>query len=461
MNIVALATASGSGAIAVIRISGINAIEIADRIFTPYHKGRLTDAQTHTVHLGILKDGERVIDECLATIFKGKKSYTGEPTVEFSCHGSSYIVQEVIKICLKNGCRLAEAGEFTKRAFLNGKLDLSQAEAVADLIASDSAASHQIAMQQMRGGFTLEIENLRQELLNFASLLELELDFSEEDVEFADRNQFKELLQKIDGTISQLVQSFSVGNVIKNGIPVAIIGKPNAGKSTLLNALLNEERAIVSDIAGTTRDTIEEVLHIDGMAFRFIDTAGIRETADKIEEIGVKKAKEKIEKARILLYLYDENDTTPQEVISFIKEVHRSDLKIFLLKTKTALLNQKYSDFEAELKQNLVPHYTDTLIGISAKEGVNISLLKSEIATYANRITSTNGMVITNLRHYEALVNAQNEIRKVQEGLEVNLSGDLLAIDVRETLYHLGSITGQVTNDEVLGNIFANFCIGK
>ncbi len=460
MNIVALATASGSGAIAVIRISGINAIEIADRIFTPYHKGRLADAQTHTVHLGILKDGERVIDECLATIFKGKKSYTGEPTVEFSCHGSSYIVQEVIKICLKNGCRLAEAGEFTKRAFLNGKLDLSQAEAVADLIASDSAASHQIAMQQMRGGFTLEIENLRQELLNFASLLELELDFSEEDVEFADRNQFKELLQKIDGTISQLVQSFSVGNVIKNGIPVAIIGKPNAGKSTLLNALLNEERAIVSDIAGTTRDTIEEVLHIDGMAFRFIDTAGIRETADKIEEIGVKKAKEKIEKARILLYLYDENDTTPQEVISFIKEVHRSDLKIFLLKTKTALLNQKYSDFEAELKQNLVPHYTDTLIGISAKEGVNISLLKSEIATYANRITSTNGMVITNLRHYEALVNAQNEIRKVQEGLEVNLSGDLLAIDVRETLYHLGSITGQVTNDEVLGNIFANFCIG-
>ncbi len=461
MNIVALATASGSGAIAVIRISGINAIEIADRIFTPYHKGRLADAQTHTVHLGILKDGERVIDECLATIFKGKKSYTGEPTVEFSCHGSSYIVQEVIKICLKNGCRLAEAGEFTKRAFLNGKLDLSQAEAVADLIASDSAASHQIAMQQMRGGFTLEIENLRQELLNFASLLELELDFSEEDVEFADRNQFKELLQKIDGTISQLVQSFSVGNVIKNGIPVAIIGKPNAGKSTLLNALLNEERAIVSDIAGTTRDTVEEVLHIDGMAFRFIDTAGIRETADKIEEIGVKKAKEKIEKARILLYLYDENDTTPQEVISFIKEVHRSDLKIFLLKTKTALLNQKYSDFEAELKQNLVPHYTDTLIGISAKEGVNISLLKSEIATYANRITSTNGMVITNLRHYEALVNAQNEIRKVQEGLEVNLSGDLLAIDVRETLYHLGSITGQVTNDEVLGNIFANFCIGK
>lgn len=461
MNIVALATASGSGAIAVIRISGINAIEIADRIFTPYHKGRLVDAQTHTVHLGILKDGERVIDECLATIFKGKKSYTGEPTVEFSCHGSSYIVQEVIKTCLKNGCRLAEAGEFTKRAFLNGKLDLSQAEAVADLIASDSAASHQIAMQQMRGGFTLEIENLRQELLNFASLLELELDFSEEDVEFADRNQFKELLQKIDGTISQLVQSFSVGNVIKNGIPVAIIGKPNAGKSTLLNALLNEERAIVSDIAGTTRDTIEEVLHIDGMAFRFIDTAGIRETADKIEEIGVKKAKEKIEKARILLYLYDENDTTPQEVISFIKEVHRSDLKIFLLKTKTALLNQKYSDFEAELKQNLVPHYTDTLIGISAKEGVNISLLKSEIATYANRITSTNGMVITNLRHYEALVNAQHEIKKVQEGLEMNLSGDLLAIDVRETLYHLGSITGQVTNDEVLGNIFANFCIGK
>lgn len=462
MNIVALATASGNGAISIIRISGIEAIEIADRIFTTYHKGKLIDAPTHTTHLGIFKDGNRVIDECLATIFKGKKSYTGEPTVEFSCHGSNYIVQEIIKTCLKNNCRLAEAGEFTKRAFLNGKLDLSQAEAVADLIASDSAASHQIALQQMRGGFTHEIEKLRQELLNFASLLELELDFSEEDIEFADRIQFTQLLQKIDSTISQLVTSFSVGNVIKNGIPVAIIGKPNAGKSTLLNALLNEERAIVSDIAGTTRDTIEEIIYIENIAFRLIDTAGIRETSDIIEEIGVKKAIEKIEKARILLYLYDENDSSTTEIINFIKEIYRPDLKIFLLKTKIALNSSEFSDFDAELKTHLIPEYTDTIIGISAKEGLNIPLLKSELAIYANKITTTNSnTIITNIRHYEALINAQNEINKVREGIEKNISNDFIAIDVREALYHLGSITGQVTNDELLGNIFANFCIGK
>ncbi|MDO4229605.1 MAG: tRNA uridine-5-carboxymethylaminomethyl(34) synthesis GTPase MnmE [Capnocytophaga sp.] len=461
-TIVALATAQGSGAIAVIRLSGNEAIEIADRIFKPYHKGNLADAPTHSVHLGVLKDNDRIIDECLATLFKENKSYTGEPTVEFSCHGSSYIIQEVLKICISKGCRLAQAGEFTQRAFLNGKLALSQAEAVADLIASDNQATHQVAINQMRGGFTQLIQGLRQELLNFASLIELELDFAEEDVEFADRSQFKALLQKIDRTIEELVASFSVGNVIKNGIPVAIIGKPNAGKSTLLNALLNEERAIVSDIAGTTRDTIEEVLHINGTAFRLIDTAGIRETTDQIEEIGVQKAIEKIEKARILLYLYDENDSEVNEICEFIQKIHRSDLKIFLIKTKIALSSAEFSLFDEKLKQNLVPTYTDMILGISAKEGTNIPLLREELSTYAEQMTSSGGStIITNVRHCEALRNAQNEIHKIQNGLSEGISGDLLAIDIRQALYHFGEITGEITNDEILGNIFSKFCIGK
>ncbi|MFJ1402576.1 tRNA uridine-5-carboxymethylaminomethyl(34) synthesis GTPase MnmE [Capnocytophaga canimorsus] len=461
-TIIALATASGSGAIAIIRISGKDAISIADSVFKAHHGRSLANSDSHTVHLGYFFDNKTIIDECLATIFKGNKSYTGEPTVEFSCHGSSYIIQQVIKVCLAKGCRLAKAGEFTLRAFLNGKMDLSQAEAVADLIASDSEAAHTIAMKQMRGGFTSEIEELRTELLNFASLIELELDFSEEDVEFADRNQFRSLLSRIQTTIKRLMDSFATGNVIKNGVPVAIVGKPNAGKSTLLNVLLNEERAIVSDIAGTTRDTIEEVLHIGGTAFRFIDTAGIRETSDKIEEIGVKKAKEKITQANVLLYLYDELDNQPEEVIDFVKEVYRDDLKIILLHNKVDVSGGEFGDFDRKLKSELVPKYTDIILGISAKENINIDILKSELATYAESFTSSeNNVIISNSRHYEALSNALAEIIKVQEGLETNLSGDLLAIDIREALYHLGTISGEVTNDEVLGNIFANFCIGK
>ncbi|MDT9500361.1 tRNA uridine-5-carboxymethylaminomethyl(34) synthesis GTPase MnmE [Capnocytophaga canimorsus] len=461
-TIIALATASGSGAIAIIRISGKDAISIADSIFKAHHGRSLANSDSHTVHLGYFFDNKTIIDECLATIFKGNKSYTGEPTVEFSCHGSSYIIQQVIKVCLSKGCRLAKAGEFTLRAFLNGKMDLSQAEAVADLIASDSEAAHAIAMKQMRGGFTSEIEELRTELLNFASLIELELDFSEEDVEFADRNQFRSLLSRIQTTIKRLMDSFATGNVIKNGVPVAIVGKPNAGKSTLLNVLLNEERAIVSDIAGTTRDTIEEVLHIGGTAFRFIDTAGIRETSDKIEEIGVKKAKEKITQANVLLYLYDELDNQPEEVIDFVKEVYRDDLKIILLHNKVDVSGGEFGDFDRKLKLELVPKYTDIILGISAKENINIDILKSELSMYAESFTSyANNVIISNSRHYEALSNALAEIIKVQEGLEMNLSGDLLAIDIREALYHLGTISGEVTNDEVLGNIFTNFCIGK
>ena len=464
-TIVALATATGVGAIAVIRLSGKEAITLSDKIFKTLNGKPLSEAPSHTVHLGTIKSENQVIDECLATIFKGKKSYTGEPVVEFSCHGSAYITQEVIKLCLANGARLAQAGEFTKRAFLNGKLALNQAEAVADLIASDSKASHQVALQQMRGGFTSEIEGLRQELLNFASLIELELDFSEEDVAFADRKQLEQLLKRIKTTLQGLVQSFSAGNAIKNGIPVAIVGKPNAGKSTLLNTLLNEERAIVSDIAGTTRDTIEETLHIAGVTFRFIDTAGIRDTQDKIEAIGVEKAKEKIKKAQIVLYLYNEKENTTDEVVQFVEENYRKGLKILLLHNKTDNEYIGLSDFDEEIEEKLNPEerkYGYGQLRISAKEKINIEALKKLLSLYAKELTSTeSATIITNIRHYEALKNALEALEKVEEGLMNHLSGDLLAIDIREVLYHLGSITGAVSNDELLGNIFSRFCIGK
>ena len=464
-TIVALATATGVGAISVIRLSGKEAIELADKVFKTLSGKLLSEASSHTVHLGMIKSENQVIDECLATIFKGKKSYTGEPVVEFSCHGSSYIIQEVIKLCLSHGARLAEAGEFTKRAFLNGKLALNQAEAVADLIASDSQAAHQVALQQMRGGFTSEIEDLRQELLNFASLIELELDFSDEDVAFADRKQLEQLLERIKTTLQTLVQSFSAGNAIKNGIPVAIVGKPNAGKSTLLNTLLNEERAIVSDIAGTTRDTIEETLHIAGVTFRFIDTAGIRDTQDKIEAIGVEKAKEKIKKAQIVLYLYNEKENTTDEVVQFVEENYRKGLKLLLLHNKTDNEVEGQSDFDKEIEEKLNSkeqkyHYGQ--LRISAKERINILSLKETLSSYAKELTTTeSATIITNIRHLEALQQTLIALDRVEEGLSLQLSGDLLAIDIREMLYYLGSITGAVSNDEVLGNIFSRFCIGK
>ncbi|WP_314895428.1 tRNA uridine-5-carboxymethylaminomethyl(34) synthesis GTPase MnmE [uncultured Capnocytophaga sp.] len=461
-TIVALATATGVGAISVIRLSGKEAIELADKVFKTLNGKPLSEAPSHTVHLGTIKSENQVIDECLATIFKGKKSYTGEPVVEFSCHGSAYITQEVIKLCLANGARLAQAGEFTKRAFLNGKLALNQAEAVADLIASDSKASHQVALQQMRGGFTSEIEDLRQELLNFASLIELELDFSEEDVEFADRSQFEQLLKRIKTTLQTLIQSFSAGNAIKNGIPVAIVGKPNAGKSTLLNTLLNEERAIVSDIAGTTRDTIEETLHIDGFTFRFIDTAGIRDTKDQIEAIGVEKAKEKIKKAQLILYLYNEKENTTDEVIHFVTENYHKEAKFILLHNKIEDLQEVITPFDNEILASIPEEYIFSQLRISAKENINIDELKKILSLYVKNLSPSAGnTIITNIRHYEALNNALQALEKVEEGMQIHLSGDLLAIDIRETLYHLGSITGAVSNDELLGNIFSRFCIGK
>jgi len=461
-SIVALATPSGAGAIAIIRISGAEAITIGNSVFKSIKNKDLTKQKTHTLHLGHIVDDSKTLDEVLVSVFKGPNSYTGENTIEISCHGSTYIQQQIIQLLLRKGCRMADAGEFTLRAFLNGKLDLSQAEAVADLISSDNEASHQIAMQQMRGGFSNEIAKLREELLNFASLIELELDFAEEDVEFADRTQFHELLNRIEFVLKRLIDSFAVGNVIKNGIPVAIVGEPNVGKSTLLNALLNEERAIVSDIAGTTRDTIEDELVIGGIAFRFIDTAGIRETKDVVESIGIKKTFEKIEQAQLVIYLMD---TLKFQVSgsSFIVEIEKIKNK-YPLKEILIVCNKIDQLSADELRQ--VRQELETLnlkqIFLSAKENVGVEELKGLLLTFVNTgALRNNETIVTNTRHYDSLLKALDEITKVKFGLETNLSSDLIALDIREALYQFGLITGQVSNDELLGNIFANFCIGK
>lgn len=464
-TIVALATASGTGAIAVIRLSGKDAIAIGSRFFKSVSGKSLSEQKSHTVHLGHIVDGTRVIDEVLVTIFKNPNSYTGEDVIEISCHGSLYIQQEIIQLFLKNGCRMANAGEYTLRAFLNGKLDLSQAEAVADLIASDNEASHKIAMQQMRGGFSNEIKHLRDELLNFASLIELELDFAEEDVEFANRDEFYNLVNRIIHVLKRLIDSFSVGNVIKNGIPVAIVGEPNVGKSTLLNALLNEERAIVSDIAGTTRDTIEDEMVIGGMSFRFIDTAGIRETEDVVESIGIKKTFEKIEQAQVVLFLIGSGQLAQgnEAIRSFIVEIEKIKNQ-FPQKQLLVVLNKidQITDSElANITTHLAPH-TAHLIPISAKSGFGVEQLTDTLLKLINTGTLRNNeTIITNTRHYDALLKAFEEIQKVKYGLDSELSGDLLAIDIRQALYHFGEITGEITNDDLLGNIFANFCIGK
>lgn len=465
-SIVALATPSGAGAIAVIRISGEDAINIGAKVFQSVSGKDITRQKTHTIHLGHIVEEEKIYDQVLVSIFKGPNSYTGENTVEFSCHGSTYIQQQIIQLLLRKGCRMAEAGEFTLRAFLNGKLDLSQAEAVADLINSDNEASHQIAMQQMRGGFSNEIAKLREELLNFASLIELELDFAEEDVEFADRTQFYELLNRIEFVLKRLIDSFAVGNVIKNGIPVAIVGEPNVGKSTLLNALLNEERAIVSDIAGTTRDTIEDELIINGMSFRFIDTAGIRETKDVVESIGIKKTFEKIEQAQVVLYLVDGSQLSVEgKLESLLVEIGKTKNQ-FPLKPLLIIINKKdliTPETLALVNERLsADEHQLTTIFIAAKNKEGIEDLKSQLLSFVNTgALRNNETIVTNTRHYDSLIKALEEIQKVNYGLQTNLPSDLMAIDIREALYHFGNITGEVTNDELLGNIFANFCIGK
>ncbi|MEN9929280.1 MAG: tRNA modification GTPase TrmE, partial [Bacteroidota bacterium] len=435
-------------------------------VFESVSGKNIATQKTHTLHLGHIVDGNKILDQVLLSIFKNPNSYTGENSVEISCHGSTFIQQQIIQLLLRKGARMAQAGEFTLRAFLNGKLDLSQAEAVADLISSDNEASHQIAMQQMRGGFSNEIAKLREELLNFASLIELELDFAEEDVEFADRTQFHELLNRIEFVLKRLIDSFAVGNVIKNGIPVAIVGEPNVGKSTLLNALLNEERAIVSDIAGTTRDTIEDELNIGGIGFRFIDTAGIRETNDVVESIGIQKTFEKIEQAQVVLYLVDGLELIAEGALdALVLSIHKTQNQ-YPQKTILTLINKKDVLSETDLvtiNEKLAANSQQSnTIFISAKQKTGVDELKNTLLSFVNTgALRNNETIVTNSRHYDSLLKALDEIQKVKFGLESNLSSDLMALDIKEALYYFGEITGQVTNDELLGNIFANFCIGK
>jgi len=454
-TIIALSTAAGSAAIGVIRLSGPQAISATEKLFRAKSKKALQTQKSHTIHLGDIVDGTHLIDEVLISIFKNPHSYTGEDVIEISCHGSRYIQEKIIQLFIDQGIRPAKAGEFTLRAFINGKMDLAQAEAVADVIASENEASHQVAMQQMRGGISAEIKQLRQELLDFASLIELELDFAEEDVEFADKSAFEALLIKINALLKKLIDSFALGNVIKKGVPIAIIGPPNAGKSTLLNTLLEEDKAIISAIAGTTRDSIEDEITIEGIGFRFIDTAGIRETQDEIEQIGIKKAFEKADQAAIILYLID-GQTFDQEANAH-KEKLQSIGNQYPNKPLWVLFN-KADKTEATLPKSIADFPS---LQISAKSKTGIKALKQVLVQHMEKNNYQDESIITNSRHYAALTGAQIEISKVQAGLKDGLSGDLLAIDLRQGLFHLGEITGEVTNDELLGNIFANFCIGK
>lgn len=462
-TICAIATAQG-GAIGTIRVSGKEAISITDKIFTPVGGAPLSERKPYTLTFGhIMSENGEIVDEVLVSLFRGPHSYTGENSTEISCHGSSYILQQVMQLLVKNGCRAAGPGEFTQRAFLNGKMDLSQAEAVADLIASTSAATHRMAMSQMRGGFSRELSVLREKLLHLTSLMELELDFSDhEELEFADRSELSEIASQIETVINGLVHSFSVGNAIKNGIPVAIIGETNAGKSTLLNALLNEERAIVSDIHGTTRDVIEDTMNIDGVMFRFIDTAGIRETSDKIESIGIERSFQKLDQASIVLWVID--STEAKEQIEALKKrvIPRCEgKKLILVMNKCDVTPDSavVSDAATYLPDNVCME----TISISAKNRKGIAELQELLVKAAALPEVTqNDVVVSNIRHYEALTHALEAIHRVQDGLEMNLSGDLISQDLRECLFHLAEIVGgEITNDEVLGNIFRNFCIGK
>ena len=452
-TIIALATPSGMGAISVIRISGSKAISTTEKLFKSKGNKILSKQKSHTVHLGNLMKNNFVLDEVLVTIFNGPNSYTGEDTIEISCHGSTYIQQKIIDLYIENGIRVASPGEFTLRAFLNGKMDLNQAEAVADLIASENEGSHNLAIQQMKSGFSNDLKKLRSELLHFSSMIELELDFSQEDVEFAERNEFKKLINKITKELGDLINSFSSGNVLKNGIAVAIAGKPNAGKSSLLNTLLNEDKAIVSNIPGTTRDSIEDSLIIDGIKFRFTDTAGLRKTDDIIESKGIEKTKEKIRQAKILIYLFDINDTNLDEISSDLESFKRKDLSVILVRNKIDLEIASKNLFK-ELK-NL------NFLEISANDNNSINILKNKLLDEVNILNPHTDTIVSNSRHYQALINAMTAIKDVSNGLESNISGDLLSIDIRKSIEHLAEITGEITNDDVLGNIFSNFCIGK
>ena len=458
--ICAISTPSGTGGIAVIRISGDDVFNLAGKIFQPKNNEITLGRKTNTVVFGTIYDEDKEIDEVLVAVFKKPYTYTGDDTVEISCHGSRYIQQQIIQLLLKHGCRLALPGEFTQRAFLNGKIDLSQAEAVADLIAATSATSHRLAMNQMRGGFSNELKKLRDQLLDFVSLIELELDFSEEDVEFADRENLKNLISEIKKAIAKLVTSFDVGNVMKTGIPVAIVGETNAGKSTLLNFLLNEEKAIVSDIHGTTRDTIEDIVVIQGITFRFIDTAGLRETTDKIESLGIERTLQKIEQASIVIWMIDA--TQISEKIDLIAEKiipRTTGKKLIIVFNKIDKINEEEQTL---LKEEFLPHVNALHLNLSVKYKENTKELEDALLQAANiPEIGENDILVTNLRHYEALSHAHTAIERVEDGLENNLSGDFLSQDIRECMHFLGEITGQISNDEILGNIFGKFCIGK
>jgi tRNA modification GTPase len=457
-TIVALSSARGTGAIALIRLSGPRSVDIVGAFFYSYDlkPKNLSTLKARYAHFGVLKRNSSIIDEVVITVYHGPNSYTGENVVEIACHGSIYIQQNILQMLIGAGARAAAPGEFTMRAFLNGKLDLSQAEAVADLIASSSAVSHEVAMRQMRGGISEKIKLLRENLVNFASLIELELDFSEEDVEFADRSELLKLVGRIITVISQLVSSFELGNVIKNGVPVAIVGKPNAGKSTLLNVLLEDERAIVSEIPGTTRDVIEDELVIEGVLFRLIDTAGLRTTEDVIEQIGVNKAYEVMRRSAIIVYLFDTHEYGSADVQNEVSELRR-----VIGSSELLLVGNKIDVDDVDSLKDEFSDYPDTLF-ISAKEKQNIEALKQRLLNIFDAKASGSGdTIVTNARHAEALKNAGRALEKVKEGLERQLPGDLLALEIRHALSELGNITGQVTSEDLLTNIFSRFCIGK
>ncbi len=447
-TIVALATSPGIGAIAVIRISGSDTFKIIDALFP---SKKISEQPTHTLHVGLLKDKGAPIDEVVLAIFKGPKSFTGEDTIEISCHGSTYIQQQIIEACVSNGARLARAGEFTQRAFLNGKMDLTQAEAVADIIAANTEASQKAALHNIRGGFSHELAHMREQLISFSALIELELDFATEDVEFADREKFYNLISELSVSVNRLISSFALGNVIKNGVSVAIIGKPNAGKSTLLNILLNEERAIVSDIAGTTRDTIEEIINIQGILFRLIDTAGIRENSgDVIENFGIEKSLGKMRSADIVLYIFDVNTESNNDLQAQINTFEKEKIKYLLVGNKADKVVEENKFTQKDIQY------------ISAKNNEGIDELKQTLFTATvHATTNAENNIVTNARHLESLKNISSSLTAIKQGLDANIPGDLLSSDIRAALYHLGEITGEVTNEDKLDFIFSKFCIGK
>ncbi len=455
-TIAAMATPPGIGAIGIIRLSGPKSVPIGDKVFKG--KKTLKSSKGYSILFGKFKDGKEILDEVLVSVFKNPHSYTGEDCIEFSFHGSPYILQRALEILIEHGARIAEPGEFTKRAFLNGKLDLSQAEGVADLIVSESKTSHDIALNQMKGGFSSEIKKLREKLIEFAALIELELDFGEEDVEFANRNDLQQTVEKIRKVIIDLRTSFKLGNVIKNGIQTVIAGRPNAGKSTLLNALLKEERAIVSEIPGTTRDTIEEVLHIKGIGFRLIDTAGIREATDAIEQIGVQKTYDEVKKSSVLIYLYDSTLLTQEEVRQDLEKLRHDDLQIIVIANKRDEVEKMYDNLKKFVEDAIPPDH----LYISAKQKNHIHLLTDQLFEKAigNQLQDQQ-IIVANARHYEALLLAEKSLDKVMTGLNTGITGDLLAMDIRASLFALGTITGEVDVEDLLDYIFSKFCIGK